>query len=525
MELSARTHFTQRLVTLMRKLFFFLLLLVSLTLCTAAQADVFTFNDFSATCEIPSGKYTVITQETLDANAEFLALQGLTVDAAQADWEARGVVLQAWTGSGDVCIELSAAQDQFAQAYYDVNQVSEAERKTYRLGHSSDKDGYYRAQGYDYTSAVWKNTAKTGRFLQLEYTRTVNGKTYRGYARKTVRNGYSIHLDYQVHGRSVKTADKNALEDIMDTWAFLEVFPRPATSVSSLVFSSKPPQETSTGKFTLEGTGAPGLQIIGVVMRMSVAEPTQFTTTIGKNGKFDLDVRLPAEGYWMMTYTVVNGDTVVEEGAFEPITYQKTLLAVSLNGKLPTVLTGNELVISGITMPKTKVQCIVDGRYQKQITANSAGEFSFTIDTSGEGAYIITLTFQKKGYATRRFRSEASRTYTEDDLRQKVRDEAVKPSYSNLTKKIEGYTGRYMVYTLEIERVEKTSTGYLTFAGMSKNKSGVYKDRVVIRSSEEPPYTDGAKVRLYLKCLGTYDVVSDEGTNSYPYFDLEFMDP
>ncbi len=507
----------------MRKFFLLLLLLVSLCLCATAQADAFTFDDFSAVCEIPSDEYTIVTPENAADHADFLAAQGMTVDDAVSDWKARGVLLQAWTAAGDVCVEISAVQDEFANTYYDVNQVGEDERKTFRLGHTNDKTGYYREQGYDYTSAVWKNGSKTGRFLQLEYSRTLNGATYRGYARKTIRNGYTIHVDYQVHGRGLKKADNNALNDIMSSWEFTEVFPRPATSVSKLLFTENPPLETSTGKFTVKGTGSTGLQIIGVVMRMSVADAYQFNTTIGKSGKFELDVKLPAEGYWMMTYTVVNGDTVVEEGAFDPITYQDDLLTVTLDGKLPTVLTGDELTISGTTMKQTKVQCIVDGRYQKQITTNNSGKFSFDIDTEAEGVYTITLVFEKKGYATRRFRSEATRSLTEEDLRQNIRDEAVKPSYANLTKKIDGYRGRYMVYTLHVERVEKTSTGFLTFAGMNLSK-GVYKNMVVIRSSEEPGFTGGDKVKMYLQCLGTYDVVSDEGTKAYPYFDLQFTE-
>ncbi|MBQ8200744.1 MAG: hypothetical protein IJZ74_03130 [Clostridia bacterium] len=508
----------------MRKFFLLLLLMASLFLCPAALADSFTFDDFSATCEISGDKYTIITPDNIAGHADFLAVNGSTVDETLADWNARGVLLQAWSSSGDVCIELSAVQDDFAAQYYDVNQVTDDERKTYRLGHSSDKNGYYREQGYDYESAQWKNTSKTGRFLQLQYTRTVNGETYRGYARKTIRNGYTIHMDYQVHGRGLKSSDKNALDDIMDTWEFLEVFPRPATSVSKLIFSAEPPLETSTGKFTVKGSGATGLQIIGVVMRMSASDAYQFDTTIGKSGKFELDVKLPSEGYWLMTYTVVNGDTVVEEGAFNPITYQANLLTVTLNADLPTAITGNELIISGTTMKQTKVQCIVDGRYQKQITTNNSGKFSFELDTSEEGVYTITLVFEKKGYATRRFRSEASRTYTQEDMRQKVRDEAVKPSYSNLTRKIDGYTGRYMVYTLQIERIDKTSTGYLIFAGQSKTKAGVYKNVMVIRSTDEPDFSAGGEARMYLKCLGTYDVVTDAGTETYPYFDLQFVE-
>jgi len=72
--------------------------------------------------------------------------------------------------------------------------------------------------------------------------------------------------------------------------------------------------------------------------------------------------------------------------------------------------------------------------------------------------------------------------------------------------------------------VEPTATGYLTFAGMTKTKSGVYKDLVVIRSTDEPTYFPGGTARMYLKCIGVYDIVSDEGTNSYPYFDLQWIE-
>lgn len=511
----------------MRKLIPVLLVLFCLMLCPAALADDFAFDDFSAECSISVDKYTVLTRDNLGQRTGYLTEHNLTADEVLADFEARGVYLQAWNDAGDVCIEISAVQDDFAASYYDVNEVTTEERKTYRLGHSTDSSGYWRAMGYDYTNADWKNYSGIGRFLQLQYTRTVNGETYRGYARKTIRNGYHIHIDYQVYGRGLKTSDKTALENVMKTWAFLEVWPRPATSATKLIFTSTPPTETNTGKFSLEGTGGAGLHIIGVVMRMSASDSYVFETDINKNGKFSLDVQLPKEGVWMMTYTVENGTTVVEEGGFDLITYQKNLLTVTMNADLPTTmaLTGNELIISGTTMKQTKVQCIVDGRnYNKTITTNNSGKFSFTIDTSAEGVYTITLVFEKKGYDDRRFRSVATRTYTEEDRRQAIRDEAVKPAYKTLNSKISGYTGRYMVYTLHVQSVEETPTGYLMFAGMSKTKAGVYKDIVVIRSTQAPGVAAGDEARMYLKCIGTHDVEGETGTTTYPYFDLQWVE-
>ncbi len=521
----------------MRKILLSLLVLLCMLLPAAALADSFTFAEQGASFTIPEGKYTIITPDNVSDQTAWLEKQNKTADAVLADFSDRGVLLQAWSVDGDVCLEISAVQDQYAQQYYDVNQVSESERKSYRTGHSSDKTGEWRAQGYDYTSAVWKNYKYAKRILQLEYTRTVNGMTYRGYARKTIRNGWHVHVDYQVFGRSLKKSDLSALEAVMVSWEFVDLGKRPAASsanagtgtsasVPRIIFSETPPQETNTGKFTVSGTGSSGLKVIGVVMRMASSDVHRFETTINSKGKFEMDVTLPKKGLWTMTYTVFNGEEVAEEGSFEPITYDETLLLVRLNTQLPQTmqLTGDKLTLSGTTMKQTKVQCIVDGRYEKSITTNNSGGFSFTIDTSKEGLYNITLVFEKKGYSARRFRCEATREFTEEDHKQSIRDEAVKPSYKNLKDKIDSYRGRYMVYTLNIREVTQTSTGYLTFAGMSKTKAGVYKDIVAIRTTEEPVWREGTAVRMYLKCLGMYDVVSDEGTDSYPYFDLQWLE-
>ena len=84
--------------------------------------------------------------------------------------------------------------------------------------------------------------------------------------------------------------------------------------------------------------------------------------------------------------------------------------------------------------------------------------------------------------------------------------------------------GDNVTYSLYIKEVTPTSTGYLTFAAMKKTKSGVYQEIVAIRTTEEPVWRVGSSVKMYLKCLGMYDVVSDEGTSSYPYFDLQWVD-
>ena len=109
----------------MRKLIFLMTLLMGLLLCASAQAATFTYDTFAAEFEISDTKYTIIRPSTLEQHEDLLARRGQTAEEAQADWEERGVLLQAWTIAGDACLEISAVQDEFAAQYYDVNQVSE----------------------------------------------------------------------------------------------------------------------------------------------------------------------------------------------------------------------------------------------------------------------------------------------------------------------------------------------------------------------------------------------------------------
>ena len=133
-------------------------LLLALLMAVPALAADFTYDDFSATLTVPDS-YTMLTTSNLADHEDLLAKQGLTVEAAQADWAARGVRFQAWNAAGDMCIELSAVQDDFAMQYWDVNEVTSDERATYRLGHTSqpEEGGQQRSAGHSGHAEVQRN--------------------------------------------------------------------------------------------------------------------------------------------------------------------------------------------------------------------------------------------------------------------------------------------------------------------------------------------------------------------------------
>lgn len=509
---------------------FFLALLAALCLLgiASASAHTLTFDSIYATCEIDDG-FIIITPDNMSAHPDWIANRKSTLETLQEDFAQRNVLAQAWSKDDDVCIEFTAVQDSIAQEYFDIDQQTAATRAAYRTQHLNGAQ--FKADGYTYSSAEWKKYTNGGRFLMLKYKRTVDGETLSGLARRTIRNGYTITIDYKVLGRNLKGNDTNTLNAINKTWKFTKTLEKPLDVVSKVVFTQTPPMETDTGKFTVEGTCDPGLHFTAVLMRMSSPDPILVETTATSKGKFSMDIQLPEKGVWLMTMTVDNQGVVTEELVFDTTTYQAGLLAVNFDDDMPidfnateaSVINGDTLVISGKTIRNVKVQCLVDDFFDKQVTTNANGTFSFKIPTTEEGNYNITLTFQKKNYTTRRFTAIGNRTLTEEDLQNRYREEACKPAYSTLTSKIKGYTGRIMGYELYlVSKTQQDDGTWLLAMGMrtSKQTSTGYRDIVYVLAAEEPEYTVGSKVKMFGQCTGEMEVDGKD----YPSFQLLFWD-
>ena len=521
---------------MMRKLFTALLLALacSLLFVLAAQADTLTFNDIHATCTVDDS-YIILKPDSLASHPEWLEAHGTTEEELLADWQARGVLMQAWTKEGDACLEITAVMDDDARQYGDIDNQTPNLRANYRSRHLKGTDEF-AAEGLTFESAEWKKTGQ-GRFLMLKYKQTVKGEVVRrGYARKTIKNGFTINLDYQVYGRKLSTKDNAALNKVWNSWKFTMVTGNAAalldgTTVdvhveANLNVESQPPKESNDGKFSVKGTCTPGLQIVGVLMRMSSGDLMNVETTAAKTGKFTLNVQLPSEGVWLMTMHVFNGDDDLAELAFDTITYQKSLLIVNMDQPLPTEIEDDTFVVSGTTLPQTAIQLIVDGPtvLSKTIRTNNSGKFSVKVPTDKEGSYSFTLVFEKKKYTLRRFTSVGVRRFTETDIRNHAKAAAIKPAYRTLVSKIDGYTGRVFTYPLYVVSVEESGDGWVVFMAMTSNKKG-YSNIVAVTTDEDPNLTIDSKVQMYGTLVGTYLVQnSEEGDTTYPCFELIFWD-
>ncbi len=472
-----------------------------------------------------SDKYTVLTLKNLSQHAEFLSARGTTADAALADWQERGVVLQAWPEALDACLEVRLTQDEDAATYFDTDQQTNAARSTYRTAHL--KGTAYANMGYSIKSAEWKKQTNGGRFLRIKYKRTVDGNTYWGYAAKTVRNGWTLVLDYQVYGRGLKSKDETALNKVANTVTFTQILPMAATASGVLEFTAVPPLETNTGAFTVEGTCTPQAHIIGVIMKYNSSTPTRIEGDATKAGKFKLKVQLPQEGIWLMTLNVEVNGTIIAEKVFNTTTYQTTLLPVNLESEIPEQFETDEFVLTGTTSKGVSVQCLVSGgekNFEKTVKTNGTGKFTFKIPTSSQSEYSITLVFQKKHYETRRFTWTANRTLTEEDIRAQYRSEAIKPAYSTLVKNLDAYTGRIMGYKVYIQEIRQVGDEWLVFCALNKTSRGTLKNTIVVICPEEPNLLAESQQKMFGRCAGPYEIQSEEDTQSYPSFDLLFWD-
>ena len=205
-------------------------LLLCLCLCGAASAEIYVLDDIFASVDIPDTFPVVLRPGYLDNFSTWLEARGKTAAEVQQDMEDRGVLLQCWSEAEDLCFELTAEQSNEIALIYDVNEQSTDVRQSYRLSHSPRNE----YDGYDFSAAEWNNSSE-GRFLVLTYRRREAGETlYRGFMRRTIRNGYQITLDLQVHGRSTTSKDNRTLNKIWETFRFIEVKPMSAAASAQI---------------------------------------------------------------------------------------------------------------------------------------------------------------------------------------------------------------------------------------------------------------------------------------------------
>ena len=547
----------------MRKFLFVTLAVLFAFICTAAFADA----DYSlspAPLKITlRNDRTVVTADTLNEHPELLTVIGMSKDDTISDWEARGVVLQAWSPlkTKYTCLEISVLQDDDAAQYRDlVHSEDKTAWKTYEDSFRNNET--LNGLGYTFQPIEkQQRTAEGNRYLLLKYKRSFAGGDYRGYMARTVCNGYSLIFDLKVYNQLPTDTHANELYRILRTLTDSGAAGLPAVSGAveksesepdekgtsgntgtpldsgsvPLQITQGPPRETNVNTFTLEGITAPGAQVIGVLMK-SVGDPMpqRFETLANsKNGSFKLKMTIPdsEENVWLVTLNVyenAESSNIMAEMVFDTTLYKKTVIPFELDGPVPEQIYSDELEIKGTTMKAVDVQCIATDSsgntiFDKKSHPNGTGRFNFKISLKNEDVYEIAIAVTKRGYDTKRFSYTVSRFLTDEARAAQIRKQSLHVGYGALTSRVDQYVGKSMSFSVWITAIDQVGDEWRISAAGSKTGDH-YSQAMIFMMEEEPPFAVEEKHTLYGECKGPYQIQSEEGTESVPSFDLLLWD-
>jgi len=509
----------------MRKWLIGTALMISLLfLSFAAQAQTYVLDELMSTVEIPE-TYVVITPDNISTYSEWLSGQGVSSEELVNDMLERGVLLQCWDQENtERRFELTATQDETTLLVFDVNEQTSDYRGTYRTSFYPDNE--YTAEGYTFSQSNWKHT-DSGRFLILEYIyRKYGDIDHRGYMRRTIRNGYEITFDMQVYGRKLTTKDNTALNKIWNSFEFVEILPLPAAAQAQINISDPPPEETNEDEFDISGTAAQGVKFTAVIMGLNYPTPVVTEVEVGSSGKFEIPIEIPREGVFMITITAEYNGEIVAELAY-PVTYQRTLLAVNIQSNIPEAITSDTVTIQGTAEPRAEIQVFVNSEAYTTKTVTSEGKFSIEVETEEEGSYEVLLVFSKKELGDRRITVSFTRNWTDEDMVNHIKENAVSPNYDTLVENIARYDGNIIEYKSYLLEVVQSGDDYIYTMALHKSGS-TYTDYFLVIATEEPAYDIGDRLMMYGTSVGM-SVPDDEGqaaegettdAQSYPCFEL-----
>ena len=531
----------------MRKALLLILVLLLTAFCACAAAETeYPLEAVSGKISIDEGKYIVLTPGNLSDHPDLLQSLGKTADELRSDWEARGVLMQAWSKDQKTCVEISLVQDDLSARYYDLNSRDNADRRQYY------KEAKDKAVEQDYTvlgkSKIVQSDHKqykSGYYFMCEYVMRKTEPNRRGIMRKTVRNGYSLTVDYQVFDRLPTRTDLDNGTKIVNSISIETVAAAPINTASgeetpegasdpgipagaanTLSVTVQPPQKTNTGVFTIEGTAYPGSEVIVVAMRWS-GSATRFPATASNNGKFSTKVTLPDEGLYQVTVNMCINNATVADAVLNSVTFNKSVLPYSLDAEIPDVLTSDELIISGTTEKSVEIQCLINRGSTnipiKPVKTNGTGKFRFKVPTDVEGEYDITLVFSKKNLSTERITKKATRTFSDADNKAITAKAAKKVNYNTLVKKIDTYYGQTLVFDVYVTDVKQVGDQWMITTAQKLNRKQ-YSNYLIYMADEDPGLVADTRVRIYGTCIGPYEIQSEEGNVSYPGFDYLFAE-
>lgn len=497
--------------------FFFIVLLLSIT--AIACAEEYTFSEGHFSIELSPKDYDVVlTPYNLPAHREWIENQGLDFDVETRRFSSESILLRAHDSKNSRVFVVTAVKNLDAEMYFDLNEQDDDMRKEFRQSHTNGSA--YGILGYTYTSAAWqKYKNDVQRFLHSAYSLNQNGQLYcTGYQRRTIRNGYTITLDMQVYGRKANKNDEKELQSIMKSLRFTSILPMPELPIK-LNFTSAPPQETSDDTFTIKGVSEKKAVVTATVMSFGSSNALTFGDTASNSGAFSMKVKLPSQGVYTITVTAEKEGCITAQRMFS-VTFQKGMISVNLN-TIPGEYLTDETIIAGTTEKYATTQVSMTGPidYTK---SSSSQDFSFKLDTSAEGNYLIIVKVTKKGMNEKVYTFNCTRTYTDTERTERLKNDSREFSYKDISKAAN--KGKICRQTGYVVDVKETNGEWLMVFAMGI-KGNEYRDLCYVILEEEPHVVVGQQYTLYGLTSETYSIMTEQGSiKMYPRIEGYYLE-
>ncbi len=497
-----------------------LLCVLLLALVGTVFAQEFEFSDISAKITVPEG-YTVLQKNALEQYKDLIETAHYTVEELRADFEARGVLLQAW--KEDTIFEVSAVQNEQSKNIFDVDRQDETIRGAYRVGFFPRN--IYVSEGYTYKSAGWKNFGKNvGRFLVAQYTKDNNGiKEYTAFERRTIKNGYEIAISMKAVNRNVTNKENVALNKIFKTFGFTKTEEMSEEASAAIVLKNTPPKESKYSKIEISGQAAQGVEFTAAVMSLGAKEPELLKTTADSKNKFSLPISLPKQGVYLITLTANQEGEELGEWAF-PVTYREGLLSVSFQKEPEGVITEDNYRIQGTAEPGANIQVLLNNQTVGNRRTNNEGKFIIPLDTKEAGEYEVVLVFTKKDLQSRRFKFTFTREVSAEQQNLRLAKTAINVPYSNLKNTGGKYVGRVIKFNVYVADVTAYENQFILHTAFIKNGDKLSQYAYILSDTQVSDFYLNRRIQGVAEFLGLSSelasVTLPEAESNVPVFKL-----
>ena len=275
---------------------------------------------------------------------------------------------------------------------------------------------------------------------------------------------------------------------------------------------------------TVTGKTEANAAVTATLISMTDSKTASFTATANKSGKYTLKLQFPQQGTFTLTVVALTEDGRTAQKTAS-IMYQRDYIPINLNTAIPTTLTGNTLVIKGTTSAGATTQLDVTGPVTVKKT-KTGKSFNFEVSTKQEGVYQILLTVSKPGMTPRSLSFTATRTFTEAERMERIKNSAEGVKFSTLKNSIARYAGKTLKLSGWVMSVNQSNTEWVV--KLAINRSGKeYRDFVFVICRSDPQLTEGTHVRLYGTLSENKYIEIQEGgaTTESPRLELLLFEP